>query len=255
MTGLLVKDKWTAADGTAWNPAIWTTVRNVRGSSPPPTTTANTGRMVTASGAECHILAALGPDLADQDVTFQWRAVTYGGAGAPNPGVYPYVAYRVATNVGSGDLPRDGYALFLLPLRQRVNLIKTYTVGGTGSTSEVLATADLVAIDDTLPHWFRIHVKGSRHQVKWWHTDGGEPPTWNMDVTDVTFTSGRTYLATLNDDTQAAVEVEWDTFRLEELLPAEPGIIMPQGATVAVNVGAVPVTACYIGAAGVPVPG
>lgn len=254
MTGLLVKDHWTAADGTAWNATIWPTVRNVRGSSPAPTTTSNTGRMVTASGAECHVIAALGPTIADQDISFRWRAVTYGDVTFPNPGMYPYAAYRMGTNVASGDLPRDGYRLVLLPARQRVNLDKIYTVGGSGAASDVLVSADLVAVDDTLPHWFRVRVKGDRHQVKWWHTDGGEPPTWNMDVTDATFTSGRTYLGAYNDDTHAAVEVEWDDLRVAELLPAEPGIILPQGATVAVNVGAQPVAACYVGAAAVPVP-
>lgn len=254
MTALLIKDKWTAANGTPWNPSIWTTVRNVRGTSPSPTTTSNAGRMATASGAECHVIAALGPTIADQDVSVQFRAVTYGGTTFPNPGMYPYIAYRMGTNVGAGDLPRDGYALAILPMRQRINLEKVYTVGGTGSSFDVLATADLVGIDDTDPHWFRIRAKGSRHQVKWWHGTDPEPSGWNMDVTDATFTSGRTFLATYNDDTLAAIECEWDTFRLAEILPADPGIILPQGATVAVNVGTQPATACYVGAANVPVP-
>jgi hypothetical protein len=251
MTALLVKDHWTAADGTPWNPAIWTTVRNVRGTSPAPTTTSNTGRMVTsgAGTTECHILAALAPTIADQDISVTMRAVTLGGTYPPDPGMYPLIYYRLANNVDSGLIPYGGYALGVMPMRQRVLL---YNV--TASDYVALAVVDSVPIDNTAPHWYRIHAKGSRHQVKWWHTDGAEPPTWNIDVTDTTYTSGRTGLSTFDNDAHNNIEVSWDDFRLAELLPAEPGINMPEGATVAVQVGTYPVVQCFVGAVEIPVP-
>lgn len=247
MTNPVVKDKWTGTNGDPWNPAIWTTIRNTRGSAAAPTIQGNTGRMVTVNGVECGIIAAMAADYADQDITVKIQAVTIGGTYPPDPGMYPSIAYRVGANVDSGGEPADGYLVAWLAMRRRVILYEI-------DSFDVLAVKDDVELDNLDPHWFRIRVQGSRHLVKWWHTDGAEPPTWQMDVTDDTYTSGRTLVSLSSNDSFAVCELAYDDWRHEEVLPPEPGAVLNQGATVAAYVGSQPLLQQFVGSVEIPVP-
>lgn len=237
---VVVADSWTGADGTAWNPAVWPTIRDARaGSQPPPSIQGNAGAMAAGPG-DGRMVAFTTPTITNFDLTVRFR----------RPDVtevaYAEIGYRVGTGITSGP-PDAGYALQIvceaggLAVLQKINAYDT-----------VLSVHD-TGFDDGVDRWFRIRVKGDRHRIKWWTVGASEPPTWRIDLTDATYTSGRMFLGLYPDD-PADATVVWDDYTMTEIVPPDQGINVGAHPVSGIRVGAAPVVACFQGTTPIPIP-
>lgn len=97
-------------------------------------------------------------------------------------GQYLELGWRVGRYMYSGT-PDSGYVLQIGEgSTAKIFRINSYTqVGSTVSTPEL--TGAVTA-------WFRIRSVGSAHKVRWWLDGASEPSSWNIEVTDATYTEG-----------------------------------------------------------------
>lgn len=243
---ILITDSFTGTDGSGWNATTWPVQRDAGGvtspASPAPTIVGNAGRMETGSGDRRYI-AVTDPVLDNVDITVALTLITTG------VDVFAEIGYRVGINLDSGT-PGQGYV---------VQMVKT-DVGGhvylykINSYDYVTYIHD-IPLNDLVPRYWRVKAKASRHQVKWWNVGDAEPPTWKMDVLDTTYTTGRVFLGVYNNST-VATTIDWDTFRLEELVPPPPGIrVLGNTAPIsAAYVGTEPMTAAFYGTEPIVIP-
>jgi hypothetical protein len=234
-----LSDTFTGTTGAAWD-AMWAT-RNVDGASAAPTINTNRGRMVTdpAAADDDRIIAYLADTFGNFDLTVKF-AVPAERRGQSE------IGYRVGTNIATGT-PTDGYVLQFQPSGGHVYLYKI-------DAYDYFSVTHGAAIDDALPHWFRLRVKGDRHRVKWWADGDDEPPSWNVDVTDATYTDGRIFLGTYNVfelvvgvGTWTSVTIDWDDFHLLEVLPPDPGFRVDTTPVSQIKIDDVDVVAAYLG--------
>lgn len=236
---ILITDTFTGSDGTAWNSTTWPIQRDTRDlspASPTPDIQANRGRMYTAI-ADRRYIAVTDPVLANVDITV---ALTV------NSHVFTEIGYRVGTNLDTGQ-PSNGYALHIEHKVGEPGEVLLYNI----NSYAVVAFMHDVPIEDFAPRWWRIRAKANRHQIKWWLVGDTEPPTWKIDILDATYTAGRVFLGFYNNYPPGdATTVDWDGFRLEELVPPPEGFrILGQNDLIdALYVGTEPVTAAWWGA-------
>jgi hypothetical protein len=236
-------DTWTQADGEPWDPAIWTTIRNARGTSSPPTVLDGAGRMVTDGSPpdNCRIIASPPTVYTDTGITVSMKTTDADTV---------EVGFRVSTNVDSGVDLDDGYILSINPQVHptpetiisiiRFNKIKSY---------------DFVGQDFDDPHndgvWrkYRVYSRGNRHRAKWWLASEPEPPLWNIDKFDNSYTSGRVFLGMWNNNGffPPPATVDFDDFHIEEIQPPPPGIYAPDVLLDSLYVGDKSVIAAYQG--------
>lgn len=241
--GFYVLHPFTGSDGAPWDATVFPTVRNARNPvGALPTIQANRGRMAMDAGDYRHV-AFLAPDLADFDLKVKVRFVTP----TSPPNMYPEIGYRIAGNITSGQ-PGPGYMLSMIPHAQGVRCLNA-------STFDVYAYRNDVPMADALERYFRVRVKGTTHQYKWWLVGDPEPPSFGMSFTEATFTDpGRIMLSCWNNDAAEACTIEWDDLRVEEILPPEPGVHVADSALSAIYGGDRAVVAAYLGDQSLPVP-
>jgi hypothetical protein len=242
---VLVVDHFPGADGDPWNPTIWPLIRSPRDANPDPTIQANHGRMVTGSTSQCTLVAFTAPTLADTDITVSYTP------DPANNNFFLEFGYRITTGITSGD-PGSGYLVVIHPFG---NAVRLATINA-GNDRVAIAFDNFAGVNDFAERFVRVKVRGTRHQVKWWTASGGEPPGWKMDVTDTTYTAaGRSYISVINS-LSAVNLVDFDDFRLEEVVPAPAGarVGVDRDLIEALYAGAAPVIAHYLGTAPIPVP-
>jgi hypothetical protein len=243
-----VDDTWTLSDGAAWSSSIWTTIRNVRGSSSAPTVASGAGRMVTGSPTNnCRIIASPADTFGDVNIYVNMRTTISDTV---------EVGFRVGTNVASGPDPTDGYILSIKPI---IHPTPTTDAGvvrfNTINAYDFLAQAGDVPHNDGVWRTYRVHSRGSRHRAKWWLAGDPEPPLWKIDVTDASYTSGRLFLGTWNNDDDVTPSVvDFDEFHATEVLPPPAGIYLPEALIVGLNIGDEPVVGAYRGDDAIAVP-
>lgn len=241
-TPIIFTDDWTGSDGAAWNSTRWPTVRDVRSPlSTMPIIDGNLGVMTSGPG-DCRVVAFTPDEMANFDLTVTLRATNV--ETAP---VIAEIGYRIGANVTSGP-PNLGYVVQIQPTFENVWI---YTVN---ASDVVTAVHSVTTIHDEDAHKWRLRVKNNNHKVKWWNAADPEPPVWNIDINDATYTTGRMFLGLYNFEEPDEATIEWDDLTINELLPPNPGLRLGGDALVAAYVGAQPLAASYIGATEIPVP-
>lgn len=236
---LLITYAFPGDDGDPWDPAVFPIIRNPRDPNPTPTIEDGWGRMVTGNTLNCNIVAFTEPVLADLELTVKYR---------PDPSnndLFVELGYRIGTNIETGD-PTDGYLVTLHPAG---NGMRLYTITG-GENRLSIGNDNFAGINDFEERFVKVKVRGDRHQVKWWTASGDEPPGWKIDLTDTAFpAAGRSFIRMFNSDS-AVNFVDFDSFRLQEVAPPDPGLRVGANPVVGLyyvddDLVAHPATACY----------
>lgn len=231
---------FTGGDGAAWDAAVFPTIRD--GGRPDPSTMptiqADAGVMTVGPG-DSRVVAFTADDMENFDLTVSFQNTS-------GQVTFDEIGYRVGSNVTTGT-PTAGYVMQVEPVAGNVNL-------RTINAYDQVAVVHDQSFDDDLVRYFRVRVKADRHQIKWWLAGDSEPPTWGIDTTDATYTSGRIFLGCYNGADETEVTVTWDDLSILELVPPDPGLRLGGLPLVGAYVGAAPLIACYVGDVELPVP-
>lgn len=168
-TNRLIFEPWNSHDGDAWS-ASWTD----RNGSANHNVDINGGRGRLRTGNTVgsygdYAFAARTHYQADVDIYVSMRFVTVTEC-------YPQIYFRDA---GSGNR----YKLQFFPAGDYVELLRETGYSGT----QIDSTIGFTPAANDIYH-VRIYAYGSLIKIKWWADGGSEPSTWNLDVTDGTYT-------------------------------------------------------------------
>lgn len=202
-------EDWTGGNGSAWNATRWTDGRSTSGGgSTVLDIQSNQGREGnTASGQGTAILSATSA-LSDMDlrISFGWASASQNMTGE--------VFYHVGGNLTSG-YPVQGYLATMLR-NGNSNTSGIYLERVDAGPTWVGLDDDLtVTFADTDRRWCRILVEGSRHRIKVWKVGDSEPGTWNIDITDSVYSSGRVLLGSYGLASPVGT-VQWDDLTIDD---------------------------------------
>lgn len=195
----LVSTDFTGTNGAAW-PSPW-----IKGNGTL-TIQSNRGQQVTPAVQWNDANAYAGQSLGDGRVTATIRFPAATGA-------TQRVNARFNTATG------NGYGFYLTPEWAQVQVVKI-----TAWSETVLQQVDGVTLTANTDYRVAFDLTGSTIKAKWWPAASAEPATWNVTVTDTTYTSGDVRLVTVATAAAAATGL-WDDVLIES--GAAPAFTLP----------------------------
>lgn len=172
----LLEDAFTGTDGASWDATKWPTQRAVGESggvvSSDILIDANRGRI---NGGRRFAMSAV--SVTDFELLVKRQGSSVG---------YPEIGYRIGAGITSGT-PNNGYALQFVAVDGPFRLFKI-------DSYSIIADISSAGFTGTTTTWFRIRVVGPNHKIRWWLDGSAEPSTWQIDVTDTSYTSGKIML-------------------------------------------------------------
>lgn len=207
---------WTGTNGAEW-PSQWTPGKSVNGSGTS-TINNNRGRQTSEAGnplvwrgnflnmepmGDQEILAAFELDdpTDEQYPNISWRMNAENG-----PGVRPAMAYDVEF-----EITNDQVSFYVNPTAEYADWALLYThVAPSGINTPGIK-------------WVRIRAVGSRHRVRWWSDGDPEPSTWQIDVTDATWATGKNVLVVYGGISNPGA-IEWAYYSVHAYVPSRPSV-------------------------------
>ncbi len=180
----LFSDNWTAADGTAWQPAWTPTVSN--GSV---TTQSQTGVLsvddVTRASARVQLTGLANQTDSELLTSYQWNAAT--------PTAYLSFYLRGTGGWANGYRPRTGIGVQVQSNSATVSVQKDVN----GTSTELARVTGAQAVT-TAKQWLRLRVVGNTLQFKVWTDGQAEPSAWEGTINDTTVSAAGQLYVSLN---------------------------------------------------------
>jgi hypothetical protein len=204
-------ETWTAADGSAWNTANWTTSAPTGGGSDVQSTA---GRQVSGTTVSQGPNAryAVKTDITDFAVLVSTIVVS-------TLTQYTTIQFRGDTPTANRSSPANGYVLYFQAGSGNLQFFRLASGTPTGLNS---ATINL---SGSATYWTRLLVVGSTFYAKAWSPAVGEPTGWDVTQTDTTYTSGYFGLG-LEDASASASVAGWDDLTLDYPPAAAPALYL-----------------------------
>ncbi len=140
---------------------------------------------------------------------------------------YPMIGFRSSTSwAPTHASAQDSYWLEI-----KRNELGTYLYKRNGNTPTLVGSNSNFSYTTGDTIHFKVNCNGTTLRTRMWKNSATEPTTWDMQITDTNFTSGRIYLAVNGGPDAATDEIRWDNITIVGSATTDPPPIIPPPTT------------------------
>lgn len=215
----IASETWTGSDGASW-PGQWT--GSAGNGTSTTTIQGNKGRQTTGAGAYQYRVDRLNVVVpTDFEATIN---VT------PTVGTERYGLIHFRGGATNQHKLNSSYQMRIIN-----GAVEVYKVGPTGTETWFNSAGFSWVSTDVLR--FRIFCSSATIRLRWWLNADPEPGTWNLDLSDTTYTGGGFQLSCFNGNEAVADTWDWDDLLIVDFASGTAATVTPS--TVAA-IGSVP---------------